>query len=74
MKSADEAARHEDMRGLAEENIGDVFTTGYYAVSDAIKDSSVSFVQNVITDMLYRKVLDETLAKNSRAGHAWKLS
>lgn len=63
-KSAFEAIRGKEMRGLDEKTVGEVFITKYYGATDSIKDYSFSFVEEVIMNMINRRVLHETLYQN----------
>lgn len=51
-------------RNLVKETACDVFATDYYVVNEGIISSSFSFVQNAITEMIHRRVLDETLSSS----------
>lgn len=59
-----EAARRKNMRGLISDNIGDVFNHGYYASSNGIKDFYFLFFENVIKNIIHRRVLDETISQS----------
>lgn len=55
-KSAVESVRRKEFRGIIGNPINDVFTTGYHAAMESIEDSSYSFVENDINDMIYPEV------------------
>lgn len=65
-----EAARRGNRRGLVEEPISDVFTAGYYAVTEDIKDSFFSFNHVSIANTIRHGVLNDTLSQNLSAGPA----
>lgn len=48
-------------RNLFDAAMCDVLTTGYYTATNDIKVSSFLFVESVVTEMIYRGVLDEML-------------
>lgn len=52
------------MREILKESIYAVFTTGYYAATDGIKNSFFPFAVDVITHMIHSGVLNETLHRN----------
>lgn len=49
---------------LVEETFCDVFTTGYNAATDDNHVFSISIVESVVKEMIYRDALDETLNQN----------
>lgn len=67
IKSAVETAQGEEMRSmsrnLVEQAIRDVFTAGYCETTDGTKDSSLSFVKSVVTEIINRGVLHEMLSQ-----------
>lgn len=52
VESAVEATLHKTMIGLDEEAICDIFNTRYCAATDIVKDSFLSFLENVITRVI----------------------
>lgn len=49
---------------MVEKTVGDVFTNGYYAATDGIKDSFISFAEDIITDIIHRGALEETCTQD----------
>lgn len=51
-------------RNLVKEIICVVLITGYCATTASITNSFFSFLESVITEMIHRRILDETLNKS----------
>lgn len=67
-KSAIETVQRLEMRSLSrnlvEKIVCDAFITRYCAATDSIKDSYFSFVKSIVSEIIHRGVLDETLNRS----------
>lgn len=59
--SAVEATWRQNSRELVVETVSVIFSTGYYAATEEIKDSFFLFVEDLITEMSPCEVLDKPL-------------
>lgn len=68
-KSTVRAARREDMKGLFEGSVSDIFATGYYPATNGIKDSSISYAEDVTRTWSTVESLVERSTRASSAGY-----
>lgn len=78
VKSAAQAHQREDVKGLVEEIIGDVFAAGQYTATDGVQDFIFLLPEDFITDIVQLRVLYEMLNQNferwSRSNASMKAS